>query len=293
MNKLPISIIIITYNEEKNLEECLKSVSGWADEIFIVDSGSTDRTLEIAKKYTERIYQHPFINFAQQRNWSQENLPIRNEWVFHLDADERVGSELISQLQRIFSSDTDADGFMIARRTIFRDRWIKHGGHYPVYHLRIFKKDKGRSEERLYDQNYIVNGRIIKIKGDIINVINPDLDLWKNRHRQWADLEAREVLFNKDRVINVGLTGNPIGRRNWLRYRVYYRLPLFIRSFFYFLYRYILRLGFLDGKAGLIFHFWQGFWYRLLVDLKIRELAVRKRRSEVKKGNRGFFGRPW
>lgn len=272
MNRLPISVIILAYNEEKNMEDCLKSVYTWTDEIFVVDSGSTDKTLEIAKEFTDKIYQHAFENFAQQRNWAQDNLPIKNEWVFHLDADEMISQEMAAELQKIFSTDINADGFMAPRRTVFRGRWIKHGGHYPVYHLRLFRKNKGRSEQRLYDQNYIVTGEVLGIGGDIINVINPDLDLWKERHKKWANLEAREILFNKDRIMNIRLRGNPIEMRNWLRYKIYYRMPLFVRPFIYFFYRYILKGGFLDGRQGLIFHFWQGFWYRFLVDLKIYKL---------------------
>lgn len=270
--KLPISVIILTLNEAENIRDCLLSVSDWADEVFVVDSGSTDKTLEITKEFTDKIYQHNFDNFAQQRNWAQENLPIKNEWLFHLDADERVSPELIIELKKIFSLDINVDGFMVSRRTVFRGRWIRHGGHYPVYHLRIFRKNKGRSEQRLYDQNYIVTGEVLGIGGDIINVINPDLDLWKDRHKKWANLEAREILFNKDRIMNIRLRGNPIEMRNWLRYKIYYRMPLFVRPFIYFLYRYIIKLGFLDGGQGLIFHFWQGLWYRLLVDIKIVEL---------------------
>lgn len=270
--KLPISVIIITFNEENNIGNCLETVYGLVDEVFIVDSGSTDKTLEIAKRYTDKIYYHPFVNFAQQRNWAQENLPIKNEWLFHLDADERVSPELIIELKKIFSSDITVDGFMVSRRTVFRGRWIRHGGHYPVYHLRLFRKNKGRSEQRLYDQNYIVTGEVLGIGGDIINVINPDLDLWKERHKKWANLEAREILFNKDRIMNIRLRGNPIEMRNWLRYKIYYRMPLFVRPFIYFLYRYIIKLGFLDGREGWVFHFWQGLWYRLLVDIEIIKL---------------------
>ena len=271
--KLPISIIILTYNEEDNIEECIRSIYEWAQEILIVDSFSIDRTLEIAQKYTQKIYQHPFENFAKQRNWAQENLPIKNEWVFHLDADERVSLELASELNRLFSSTIYADGFMVSRRTIFRKQWIRHGGHYPVYHLRIFKKNKGKSEQRLYDQNYIVEGKVSAIKkGDIINIINPDLKSWREKHTRWAYLEAREILSNKKKKMNIKFMGTPIEMRNWLRYKVYYNMPVFIRVFVYFFYRYILRLGFLDGRQGLIFHFWQGFWYRLLVDIKVSGL---------------------
>lgn len=271
-----VSVIILTYNEEKNIEDCLKSVHAWADEIIVVDSYSTDKTLEIVKDYTNNIYQHPFENFSKQRNWAQGNLPIKNEWVLHLDADERISPELAEEIKRIFSAPIDADGFMMPRKTVFRGRWIRHGGHYPVYQLRLFRKDKGQSEERFYDQNYIVRGKIKKINADIINIITPDLNLWKSNHRKWARLEAAEVILNKGRVMNIRFMGNSIESRNWLRYRIYYKLPLlFIRPFLYFIYRYIFRLGFLDGGQGMVFHFWHGFWYRLLVDVQIFKLSAK------------------
>jgi glycosyltransferase involved in cell wall biosynthesis len=276
MSLIPVSVIILTLNEEKNIEDCIGSVLGLADEIFVVDSFSTDGTLKAAEKYGVKVCQHAFENFAQQRNWAQDNLPLKNEWVFHIDADERVSRELSLELSRVFSSGPVADGFMFSRRTVFKGQWIKHGGHYPVYHLRIFKKSLGRSEERYYDQNYIVNGEVARIKGDLINIINPELESWKARHRRWAYLEAREVLFNKSRILNIGLKGNPIERRNWFRYRVYYRLPLFARALGYFFIRYILLLGFLDGVQGLFFHFMQGCWYRLLVDKEILKLSREK-----------------
>lgn len=281
MNKLPISVIILTYNEENNITDCLNSIYDWADEIFVVDSGSTDRTMEIIKRYTDKLYQHPFENFARQRNWAQGSLPIKNEWVLHLDADERISPELLSELKRIFSSSfIDADGFMMPRRVMFRGRWIKHGDQYPVFHMRVFRKDKGRSEERLYDQHYMLSGKVLIAGGDIINIVNPDLAAFRANHRKWAKLEAREVLLNKIRISNMKYRGNPIEMKNWLRCKVYYRAPLFIRSFLYFFYRYIVRLGFLDGKEGAIYHFWQGFWFRFLVDMEIQKLRRAKSDAE-------------
>jgi glycosyltransferase involved in cell wall biosynthesis len=276
-SSIPLSVIILTYNEEKNIEECLKSVYGWVDDILVVDSYSTDKTLEIARKYTDKIYQHPFENYARQRNWAQDNLPIKNEWAFHLDADERITPELSEELKRVFSNSIDdVDGFLVSRRTVFMGRWIKHGGHYPAYHLRIFRKNLGRCEDRLYDQHFYVKGKIKTLKGDIIDTITSDLDRWISCHTRWATLEAHEVM-NRNRdygigdkgyVIKADRKGNPVEQRRWLRER-YYRLPLFIRPFLYFIYRYFFRFGFLDGKEGLIFHFLQGFWYRFLVDVKI------------------------
>ena len=280
MAKLPLSVIILTYNEEKNIEECLKSVYDWVDEIFIVDSGSTDKTLEIAKSYTDKIYQHPFKDYGKQRNWAQDNLPINKEWIFHLDADERVSSELSEELKGIFSRPVDiADGFLVSRKTVFMGRWIKHGGHYPAYHLRIFRKDCGRCEDRIYDQHFYVNGKIKTLKKDIIDTVTSDLDNWVFRHNRWASLEAVETIQNKvyrrthkNYKIKPDIKGNPVEKKRWLR-RKYYTLPIFIRPFFYFIYRYFFRLGFLDGKEGLIFHFLQGFWFRFLVDAKIYEMG--------------------
>ena len=279
VTKLPLSVIILTFNEEKNIEDCLKSVHGWVDEIFVVDSGSIDRTLEIARKYTDKIYQHPFENYSKQRNWAQDNLPIKNEWVFHIDADERATPELADELKKIFSHPhIDVDGFLVSRRTVFMGRWIKHGRHYPAYHLRIFRKDKGRCENRLYDQHFTVKSRVLKLKSDIIDTITSDLTVWIERHNRWASLEALEMVNrdmdygvgSMDYVIKGNRKGNPVEQKRWLKER-YYKLPMFIRPFLYFIYRYFFKLGFLDGKEGLIFHFLQGFWYRFLVDAKIYE----------------------
>src|SRR3990167_9149717 len=131
--QLPLTVIILTFNEEKNFESCLESVYDWAKEIFIVDSFSTDKTLEIAKKYTDKIYQHPFEDYSKQRNWALNNLLIKTEWVFNLDADIRVSEELQKELVKIFSNNEEKNynGFLITRKTIFLGRWIKHGGHYP------------------------------------------------------------------------------------------------------------------------------------------------------------------
>lgn len=270
MNTIPVSAIILTYNEEKNIEECIKSICGWIDDIYIVDSFSTDHTLDIARKYTEKIYQHRFENYAIQRNWAQDNLHIRNEWVFHLDADERATPELCKELGEIFSSAViDTDGFMVSRRTVFMNRWIKYGGHYPVYHLRIFRKGRGRCEDRLYDQHFYVDGSVRTLKGDIIDTVTSDLGIWITRHRKWAVHEADQVIRTiNENVIKGNPKGNPIERKRWQRER-YYGYPPFLRAFLYFLYRYFYKFGFLDGREGLVFHVLQGFWYRFLVDVKI------------------------
>ncbi len=272
-NKLPISAIILTYNEEKNIERCLKSIYEWVDEIFIVDSYSKDKTIEIARKYTDKIYEHEFINYSEQRNWAQKNLPLKNEFVFHIDADEWVSKKLMDELFNIFENKEfeKYDGFLIPRKTIFYGKWIKYGGHFPRYHLRIFKKDKGKCEKREYDQHFICEGKIKKLKNSIVNDIGNDISNFIIKHVRWANLEAKSIL-NQDGEIIPSLKGNPIQRMRWLRKNVYLKFPLFLRAFLYFLYRYFIKLGFLDGVEGLIFHFLHAFWFRFIVDVKIWEI---------------------
>lgn len=272
--KLPITAIVLTLNEEKNIVNCLKSIKDLCDEIILVDSGSTDRTIEIAKEYTDKIFNHPFDNYSKQRNWALENLPIKNEWILNLDADHRVTPELIEELKILFSKGNPAEvnGFLISRRTIFMGRWIKHGGHYPTYHANMFRKGFGKCEEKLYDQHFLVTGKLLTLKGDIVDIITDSLTSFTERHNKWSTLEAEyQLSVNKnDVVIKAELGGNAIQRRRALK-NIYEKFPLFVRPFLYFIQRYFFRLGFLDGKEGLIFHFLQGFWFRFLIDAKIWE----------------------
>lgn len=273
---LLISAVVLTYNEEKNLEACLQSLKDFADEIFVVDSGSTDRTLDIARTFGANIVSHPFEYYSQQRNWALFNLPIRNEWVLNLDADHRLTEELRKNLRKTFIQPLpdDLNGFLISRRTIFMGKWIRFGGHYPVFHAVLFRKNKGFCEEKLYDQHYKVEGRLQKLRGDIADIFADSLERFTERHNRWSSLEAAELFrggpVEKDRLVSASLTGDAIQQRRFLK-SVYERFPLFVRPFTYFFIRYIIRLGFLDGKQGLIFHFLQGFWFRFLIDAKIYE----------------------
>lgn len=281
-----LSVIVLTHNEEANLPVCMESLKGLDCEVFVVDSGSTDRTVEIAKAAGAHVVEHPFENYAAQRNWAQQHLPIRSDWILHLDADERLTPELVAEINDVLQKPShETDGFLLRKRTVFMGRWIKHGGHYPSYHLRLFRKDRGICEDRLYDQHFLVNGRVRPLNHDYLDVITSDLGTWTLRHTRWAELEAREVVSGRGggfRVRSAPL-GNPIERRRWLREGLYLPAPLFIRPFVYWFYRYFLRLGFLDGVEGLIFHFLQGCWYRFLVDVKIYELQrMRKPGGEAR-----------
>lgn len=278
-----LAVVILTFNEEKNLPDCLASLKGLDADIFVVDSGSTDATLQIAKAAGAHVAQHPFENYGAQRNWAIRTLPIRTPWELHLDADERLTPALVDEIRALLeAAPADIDGYMLRKRTIFMGRWIKHGGHYPSHHLRLFRRGKGRCEDRLYDQHFIVDGPITTLRNDYLDILTSDLATFTARHNRWSELEAREMMALDEPPgptsgrVEGAARGHAIQRKRWQRESVYGRSPLFLRAFLYFGYRYFLRLGFLDGKEGLIFHFLQGCWFRFLVDARIHEIRQRE-----------------
>jgi glycosyltransferase involved in cell wall biosynthesis len=268
-------VVILTRDEEANLPACLASLAGLTCRLYVVDSGSTDHTVAIAKTAGATVLTHPFEYYAAQRNWAQQHLPFTPEWVLHLDADERLTPELVTEIAALLQNPPqDIAGYMLRKRTVFMGRWIKHGGHYPSYHLRLFRHDLGRCEDRLYDQHFLVDGPVRALQHDYIDVVSTDLNTWLLRHVRWAGLEAAELsaqTSTEDRV-RPAFWGNPIAHRRWLRTDVYNRSPRYLRAFLYWFYRYILRLGFLDGKEGFVFHFLQALWFRLLVDIRLEEI---------------------
>jgi glycosyltransferase involved in cell wall biosynthesis len=284
--KLPITAIVLTFNEEKNIVECLESVKDLCDEIIIVDSGSSDRTLEMAKQYTDKIYSHPFENQAKQFNWALENLPIKTEWVMRLDADEFVTQELKDELiNTIPNLDKEIAGLYVKRRVYFLDKWIKRGGYYPTWLLRIWRYGKGYCEERWMDEHIkITEGKVHFLKNDIIDNNKKNLHWWIGKHNSYATREAIDILNLKYKFIKYDnvepkLFGTQEQRKRWLKENFYAKMPLIIRPFLYFIYRYFLKFGFLDGIEGLIWHFLQGLWYRLLVDAKIYDIERRAKKE--------------
>lgn len=277
--RAPVAAVVLTYNEERNLGDCLASLAGWVEQLFVVDSGSTDATVAIAREAGATVLEHPFEHYGAQRNWAIEHLPVTAPWTLHIDADERVTPELRRAITVALAGDVgETSGFLVSRRTMFMGRWIRHGGHYPAWHLRLMRTGSGRCEDRLYDQHFYVAGAVRKLQGDLIDTLTPDVATFTARHLRWAALEAAEQESPPDasgRIRGRLATDNAIERRRWLRER-YARLPLFVRPTAYFLYRYFVRLGFLDGRAGLAFHVLQGFWFRFLVDALILERRLRR-----------------
>lgn len=278
MNKLYITAIVMTFNETLNLEECLDSIIDYVDDIIIVDSYSSDSTIEIAKKYSTKIYQNKFINQAKQFIWAIENTDIKNEWILRIDADERWTKEGFEELREIIEQDK-ADGVYVKMKIFFMGRWIKHGGFYPNYFLRVYKKSKGRMEDRWMDEHIKVDGRTVISNIDVIESNydrQKNISLWTDKHNKYSTREAIEFLVAKHKLKEMDsvadIFGNKTEKKRWLKEKLYFRIPLFLRPFLYYIHRYIFKLGFLDGKEGFIFHYLHAFWYRFLVDVKIYQI---------------------
>lgn len=261
-----ITLIILTYNEEANLGRCLKSAGDLASEIIIVDSGSTDGTEKIAEEFGARFVFHEFKNQAEQFNWALGNTDPKGDWIMRLDADEYLTPELAEELkEKLSSAPEGVGGFLMKRRVYFLGSWIKHGGYYPSWFLRVLRRGQGKSELREMDEHLILTkGSEGRLDNDFADDNRNGLLRWMAKHRNYALREARSYWAE----VSSGLT--PGGRSPKLA--AYYRLPIFLRPLLYFFYRYFLQLGFLDGFGGLAFHFLQGFWYRWLIDKNIAKL---------------------
>lgn len=269
---MSISVIILTFNSEAVLRATAESALQVSDDVHIVDSYSEDGTREIAQELGLSLVQHEFVHYGAQRNWAMDTLPLRYDWLLHLDADERLSAELIAELNRLKAAFPEGiNGYYLPRLTVFMGQELRRGGLYPTWHMRLFRKGFGRCENRLYDQHYSVQGAAKKLRGDLIDDQKMTLAEWTARHNRWSDSEVAEICGSEtEGRINPDITGGPIEQKRALR-AGYYHAPLFLRAFLLFLYRYILRFGFLEGRVGLIYFFLQTFWYRFLIDAKLYE----------------------
>jgi glycosyltransferase involved in cell wall biosynthesis len=270
-----VTVIALTYNEEANIGQALGSVTGWADEIHVVDSLSTDRTVEIARRYGAHVSQKAFVDFAKQRNYALDELPIRSEWVLFLDADEWLPDALKQEISALIASSPAQNGFYVKRRLIWMGRWIRHG-YYPTWILRLFRYGRARCEDRAVNEHLIVDGPTGSLRNDFVHEDNKGVSDWIDKHNRYATAESLELFNTRSapdyREIDARLFGTQAQRKRWLRYKVWNRLPPLFRPFLYFAYRYILAGGFLDGREALAYHFLQGLWFPMLVDIKYLEL---------------------
>jgi glycosyltransferase involved in cell wall biosynthesis len=277
-HKAPLSTIILTFNEEINLPNSLNSVIHWADQVFVVDSFSTDKTIEIAKQNNVPVYENPWICWATQRNWALDNLPIRNEWVLFLDADEQISPELANEIKETLKNvPEEVAGFYINRRFIFLGRELKHGGYNPNWVLRLVRPRRTGVLPAGDSEYFQVNGQVNKLKSFMYHEDKKNIAFFIDKHNKISSSAAMK-LFNKKSILDLEKEGRAVieGRKRvWIKETILNKLPLFLRPFVLFTYRYFLKLGFLDGKEGFIYYFLHDFWYPFLVDVKVLELRKR------------------
>lgn len=277
-----IAVVILTFNEEIHIERCIRSAQRVTDKIVVVDSYSTDDTCAIAQRMGSVVYQHAFENHARQFNWAIENCDIQAQWIWRLDADEYIEPSLASKaLQAIEHIAEDVNGIYVNRKIVFMGQPLLHGGWYPAPQIKIIRKGFGGSENKWMDEHLVVfSGKTISIDGDQTDDNLNDLTWWSHKHVNYASREAINTLLMEYHLqqgteeVKPKFWGTNAERKRWLKVK-YAKTPLFVRPFINFFIRYILKAGFLDGKSGFIWHFMQGYWYRMLVDCKIYELKKR------------------
>lgn len=275
-----LSIIILTHNEETNLAQALESVSGWAKRVFIVDSFSSDGTIDLAKRYACDVFQFRFEGFSQQRNRALSELPIDTEWVLFLDADEWIPGDLKEEIAKKLSQKPVEHGFFLRRRFYWMGAWVRRG-YYPVWILRLFRHGHARCEDRSVNEHLVLDGAAGFLQHDFIHQDRKPVSDWIEKHNRYAVKEARELLRiqGQPAQLPARFRGSQAERVRWLRERVYNRLPPILRPFLLFGYRVIVCGGLLDGWRAVLYHFLQAFWYPLLIDVNFLEEAERSRVS--------------
>lgn len=280
MIKNSIAAIILTKNEEKHIARCINSLKGICNEIFVIDSLSTDRTCEIAEELGAKVYKNPWKNYATQFNYGVYQCPIQSKWIWRIDADEFLEGNIgIAVKNALSNCSADVNGIYVRKRIDFMGKPLLHGGWYPSYHLKVFRRGHGDCENRWMDEHIrIFDGTTITIeKGNQVDANLNDLTWWTEKHNGYATREMVDMLMMeygmdaKAQEVTPKFFGTEEQRKRWLKIK-YIKTPLFIRPFINFFLRYILKRGFLDGKEGFIWHILQGFWYRMLVDAKIFEI---------------------
>ncbi len=277
-----LTVVILTKNEEKNLRKCIKSFRGIAKRFVIVDSGSTDGTKELCETLDNELrkngasldfYFNTWISYANQLNWALDNTNITTEWTMRMDADEELLEELANEIdEKLMDIKAPINGIVVRRRLIFMGRWIKHGGRYPELLLRIFRTGKASCEMKLMDEHIVLSeGEVVTFKNDLADNNQKDLDWWTSKHNWYSNREVLDyqMSLSGESFAEAGGSSGQAKIKRIVKNKGYYRLPIFLRAHLYFIYRYWIKLGFLDGPEGRIFHFLQAYWYRFLVDAKL------------------------
>ena len=271
---VPVSVVIPTRDEERNIEACISSIA-WAGEIIVFDSHSTDATLALAEKNGARIVQRVFDTFAVHKNWALDNIEFSHDWVLLLDADERITDALSAEIRDAVARSDGPDGWYIARRNMFCGKWLRHGGVYPDYNLRLFRRGKARYEDRIVHEHMILDGEAGYFDNHLLHEDDKGIERYFDRHNHYTTLEAVEILRNRKRNTGARLGGS-LGRQGPERRRAlknFAQTYLPFRPVFVFIYMYIFKLGILDGRMGLRYCLLKMF-FEYEIELKVKELEI-------------------
>lgn len=274
-----VAVLILTHNEEKHIGRAIEAVSPFASQVFVIDSFSSDRTVEIARSLGATVLTNPWTNYSRQFQWGLDNAPITADWIMRLDADEVIEPELAREIaERLPKLGPDVAGVNLKRKHVFLGRWIRHGGRYPLILTRIWRKGQGRIEDRWMDEHILVwGGRTVLFHAPFSDHNLNDLGFFTDKHNKYANREAVDVLnkryglFAEDTALTSDGSSFQASAKRFIKERVYNQVPFPLSTLGYFLFRYVVQLGFLDGREGLIYHFLQGYWYRFLVGSKVLE----------------------
>ncbi|HEX2675883.1 MAG TPA: glycosyltransferase family 2 protein [Polyangiales bacterium] len=275
----------LTLNERVHIERCIKSSQRFAKQVFVVDSGSTDGTQEIAQSLGAHVTFHAWENnYARQLNWGIDNLPIDADWILRLDADEWVSEELAQELnEKLDKLPPEITGVILPRRQYSFGKWLKWGMCYPIYTMRIWRRGHGRCEERWMDEHMVLfDGTTVTFDHDFADENLKPLAWWTTKQANYAVREAADMILSRENEARYERERpeDPSSRRKrWAKVYLYRKVPPFLRPLGFFVYRYFIRLGFLDGVPGLLWHVLQAFWYRFLVDAVVYDVERRARET--------------
>lgn len=273
-----ITTVILSKDEEAHIARAINSVKSFSTYCIVVDSGSTDKTIDVAEALGAKVYKNPWTNYSTQFNWALTKVPKDSEWVLRLDADEYVTEELSRQIAlRLPGVSSEIHAVFVARRMHFMGKRIEWGGVFPVMVARLFRNGKGRCEERWMDEHIVFDGPSLDLSGELVDDNLNSITWWTSKHNNYASREVVDILnaeykFLPQETVASLSKGRQAEVKRWVKENLYTKIPSGGRAFLYFIYRFFFRLGFLDGKEGRAFHVLQGFWYRYLVDTKLSEV---------------------
>lgn len=277
---MSVTAIILTFNEEQHITRCIASLKPVVTRIVVVDSFSTDRTVELARAAGAEVVQNVFVSQAHQYRWAIAHADITTDWTLRVDADEYLDTTLQTAMAAFLRTPGAVNAVYLRRQVTFLGRPIRHGFFYPLLILRLYRTGQGVMEQRWMDEHIRVDQPVTTtLPGDLVDDNRNDLAWWTAKHVNYARREAWEIIASRD-AAEAALSG-AARRKRWLKTRVYNRLPAGLRAGLYFLYRYVLGRGFLDGREGFYFHLLQGFWYRTYVDATLFELEQEAARHGV------------